>query len=261
MSVLLVAHGSRDPRFALTLTRIRDEVRTTLPAERIELAYLDLDEPLVATVLDWLAPAGDPIRVVPLLLGDGYHSRFDLPVLLDAARRRWPTLTLVQTPVLGKADLSPALVDRARAAGLRAGDGIVMYAVGSSDERSDDAARRRGAEVARLTGNPVEVVFATKLGRQASVLRGAVGRLRAGGAKRIVGLPYFLSPGLLAERVEALLDELAPGDPIAGALGPHGLVVEAIAGLVPPAPIHISRRNPVGKCEFDREEADSVPRR
>lgn len=222
MSILLVAHGSRDPRFARTLTRVRDAVRATVSG-RVELAYLDLNEPLVGQTLDELAADGEDVTVVPLLLGDGYHSRFDLPVLLDAACRRHPGVSMVQTPVLGSTSLTGALVDRLREAGLRTGDGVIMYGVGSSDERSDDAARARGAEIAALVGVPVEVVFATKLGADAVELSGAVARLGAAGAHRIVGLPYFLSTGLLTERVEALLD-----GPIAAPLADHPAVIAAI---------------------------------
>lgn len=227
MSVLLVAHGSRDPRFATTVTGIRDAVRRGRPDVRVELAYLDLNAPLVGDVLDDLAAADEPVTVVPLLLGDGYHSRFDLPVLLDAARRRHPALTVAQTPVLGSAGLVDALADRLREAGAGAEAGVLMYAVGSSDERSDDAARRRGAELADLAGVPVEVVFATKLGEDAVELDAALIRLRGAGARRIVGLPYFLSPGLLTERVERLLPDALVAQPLAD----HPAVISAIVDL------------------------------
>jgi sirohydrochlorin ferrochelatase len=246
VSVLLVGHGSRDPRFAATVTTILRAVRVALPDERVEVAYLDLNQPLVATVLDELAATGAPVSVVPLLLGDGYHSCFDLPVLLDAARRRRPAVPMMQTPVLGSAALVDALCDRAHQAGLTSGDGLVLYAVGSSDERSDDAARRRGSDVAAALGVPVHVVFATKLGPDAQVLRDAVAALHRQGRRRIVGLPYFLSPGLLTERVEALLDELAPGSPVAAPLGNHRTVVDAIAAFAAPAPIRTIRRERVG---------------
>ena len=59
MSLLLVAHGSRDPWFARTLHRVRDGVRAELPGRRVELAFLDLDEPLVGAVLDELASDGE----------------------------------------------------------------------------------------------------------------------------------------------------------------------------------------------------------
>ncbi|MFT3900466.1 MAG: CbiX/SirB N-terminal domain-containing protein [Gordonia sp. (in: high G+C Gram-positive bacteria)] len=231
MSLLLVAHGSRDPRFATTLRGVRDAVGAATPDRRVELAYLDLTDPLVGTALDALAGAGGRVTVVPLLLGDGYHSRFDLPVLLDESRRRHPGAVIDQTPVLGSISLATALVDRLHEAGAHSGDGVLMYAVGSSDEGSDEAARRRGAEVARLTGLPVEVVFATKLGPRARELRGALARLRAAGATRIVGLPYFLSAGLLTERVEGLLRFLAPGCAVAGPLGAHPAVVDAVAAV------------------------------
>lgn len=230
MSVLLVAHGSRDPRFARTVTGICGAVGAAVPDERVELGYLDLSRPLVGHALEARWARDDTVTVVPLLLGDGYHSRFDLPVLLDAARQRRPDADLVQTPVLGSISLVDALADRLSETGLRAGDGVLMYAVGSSDERADDAARRRGAELSRQIGHQVEVVFATKLGPGARVLRSALDRLHAAGARRIVGLPYFLSPGLLTERVDALLGEAGAG-PVAAALGSHPRVVDAIVAL------------------------------
>ncbi|NMO01280.1 sirohydrochlorin chelatase [Gordonia sp. TBRC 11910] len=227
-ALLLVAHGSRDPRFAATAERVRSAVRTELPGVTVGLSYLDLTEPLVGDALSQLAETVGDVVVVPLLFGDGYHSRFDLPAIISAAKRQHPALHAVQTRVVGDTSLVPALAARLDEAGLRGSDGVVMCAVGSSDADSDAQARRRGAELSALTRVPVEVVFATKLGRADAELRRAASRLRSQGARRIALSPYFLSAGLLTERVNERLRALEPGVVVAGAIGDHPALTAAV---------------------------------
>lgn len=225
--LLLAAHGSRDVRFAATAERVAEAAAHALPDVRVELAYLDLNEPLLDRVLDTLT---GEVTVVPLLFGDGYHSKHDLPAILARARSRDRGLRTTQTPVVGRHTPVPALVDRLCEAGLRAGDGILMYAVGSSDPGSDASIRERGRELSAVLGMPVETVFATRLGGGAAV-RGAVERLRSGGATRIAAAPLFLAAGLLTERVERDLDAATSGALVAGPIGAHPALIAAISAL------------------------------
>ncbi|MFC0315994.1 sirohydrochlorin chelatase [Gordonia phosphorivorans] len=226
--ILLVAHGSRDPRFAATARRVAAATRRALPGTRVDLAYLDLDEPLVQDVL---ADLSGEVTVIPLLFGDGYHSKVDLPALLARAAQRTPDLRVVQTPVLGRYSPVPALVDRLTEAGLRAGDGVLMYAVGSSDAGSDASIVERGRELSGVLGVPVATVFATRLGPDGAAVRTAVDALAARGAERVAASPLFLSAGLLTERVERRLDQIAPGSLVAGPLADHPALINAITRL------------------------------
>ncbi|WP_298445246.1 sirohydrochlorin chelatase [Gordonia sp. (in: high G+C Gram-positive bacteria)] len=229
--LLLAAHGSRDVRFAATARRVAVAATTALPGVRVELAYLDLNEPLLPDALDALT--GD-VTVVPLLFGDGYHSKTDLPEILDRAAARNPRLRPHQTPVIGVHSPVPALIDRLAEAGLRAPstrDGVLMYAVGSSDAGSDASVRARGRELSRALGVPVETVFATRLGPDGAAVREAVARLRGAGASRIAASPLFLSAGLLTERVERVLDDVAPGSLVAGPIAAHPGLISAITEL------------------------------
>ena len=76
---------------------------------------------------------------------------------------------------------------------------------------------------------PVEVVFATRLGPDDIMLRNAIRRLRTAGAQRIALSPYFLSAGLLTERVETALDRLVSDAVVAGPIGTHPALVDAVA--------------------------------
>ncbi|MFT4087294.1 MAG: sirohydrochlorin chelatase [Gordonia sp. (in: high G+C Gram-positive bacteria)] len=234
--LLLVGHGSRDPRFVATSRRVADAVGARVPGVEVQLAYLDLNEPLVSDVLG--ESSGD-VTVVPLLFGDGYHSKIDLPAIIDDAQRANPGLRVTQTPIVGRHSPIPALVDQLfRSLSLSKGSlslskglGVLLYAVGSSDTGSDASVRARGDELAGYLGVPVETVFATRLGPDGSAVRDAVARLRAAGAQQIAASPLFLSAGLLTERVERQLDLHAPGSLVAGPIGAHPALVGAVVSL------------------------------
>lgn len=216
-------------RFAATARRVTAATAAALPGSTVRPAYLDLNEPLVGDVL--AATDGD-VTLVPLLFGDGYHSKIDLPAIVARAHAANPRLRARITPVAGSVSPVPALVDRLRQAGYRPGDGVLLYAVGSSDAGSDRAIRLRGRELAAaLGGRPVETIFATRLGPDGAAVREAVGRLRIAAAGRIVGVPLFLSAGLLTERVEDALDRHAPGSLVAGPIGAHPALIGAISAL------------------------------
>ena len=65
-ALVALAHGSRDPRSAATITALVEEVRAMRPDLRIEQAFLELSKPSFTTVVDKLVRAGyDEIVVVP----------------------------------------------------------------------------------------------------------------------------------------------------------------------------------------------------
>ncbi|MGV9710365.1 sirohydrochlorin chelatase [Gordonia sp. NPDC003424] len=220
-TLLLVAHGSRDPRFGDTARRVRRAVSQRLPDVDVSLSYLDLDEPSVGEALAGMP--GEAV-VVPLLLAPGYHSEIDLPAII-AAHARNPVR---RTEVVGSTNLTAALADRLLEAGLVDGDGIVVTAVGSTNTAADLVVRRRAIELSTMLHKPVEVVYATRLGTGNIALRTAIRRLRNAGTTRVVVSPYFLSAGLLTERVEDALDDLAPGSLVAGPIGTHSVLIDSI---------------------------------
>jgi sirohydrochlorin ferrochelatase len=76
--------------------------------------------------------------------------------------------------------------------------GIVIFAHGSRVESANEAVRTVAAELARTGGYPhVEAAF-LELGEPS--LGGAVDRLAAAGLRKVLVIPYFLTPGLHLER-------------------------------------------------------------
>ncbi|MFF0541943.1 sirohydrochlorin chelatase [Nocardia thailandica] len=223
-ALILVAHGSRDPRSAATVAEVGELVTRQFPAVDVRTAFLDLNTPSVEQVADAVAADGHAHAVaVPLLLGRAFHARVDLPGLLAGARHRHPALAITQAGVLGPDPrLVAALCERvAEVAGGPDPDlGIAVAAVGSTRPGADRRTAAVAAAVADLTGCRTEICFATT----APTVDAAVGRLRARGARRVVVAPWFLAPGLLTDRLRSRTPDLAHALP----LGAHPAVAEVI---------------------------------
>ncbi|WP_446225152.1 sirohydrochlorin chelatase [Nocardia sp. IBHARD005] len=224
-ALILVAHGSRDPRSAANAAAVRDRIAAARPDLLVRLAFLDLNAPSVDQVVDAVAAQGcSHAIVVPLLLGSAFHARVDLPGLLDAARRRQPLLDLIQADVLGPDPrLIAALCERISEATTgypRGRVGIAVAAVGSSRTGANERTAEVAVAVARRTGLLTEICFATS----EPTVSAATERLRARGAERIVVAPWFLAPGLLTDRLRTT----APGLVHTLALGAHRTLTEVV---------------------------------
>lgn len=233
-ALITVGHGSRDPRSAATVAAVSAAVAHARPGITVRPAFLDLSAPSVDQVVDAVACAGHTHAVVvPLLLGNAFHARVDLPGLLAATRRHHPLLRIDQADVLGPDPrLVHALADRVRAAEAPRRPslpppaqtssrlGVVVAAVGASSATANVRTRRVAEELAEHTGWLTEIGFATT---EPGVVP-AVERLSARGADRIVVAHYFLAPGLLTDRIIAATPDLAH----TAALGPHPALVDLI---------------------------------
>jgi sirohydrochlorin cobaltochelatase len=118
-AIVLVAHGARDPRWAEPFHAVAEGLRAAAPGLRVELAFLELMPPDLATTLGALAAAGATrADVVPLFLGSGSHLRGDLPPLVERLRATHPGLELRLHPAIGE---NPAVIDAIAAAALACG--------------------------------------------------------------------------------------------------------------------------------------------
>jgi sirohydrochlorin ferrochelatase len=94
--LLLIGHGSRDPRHSRAMSSLAEAVREAEPESAVEVGFLDLCGPSVAEAYGRLLARGGAtherpaVRVVPLFLNAGNHVRQDVPQALAAARRVFP---------------------------------------------------------------------------------------------------------------------------------------------------------------------------
>lgn len=217
MTLVLTAHGSRDPRSAANAQAVASRIRRLRPGLDVRVAFCDLNTP---RLVDALTPGA---VVSPFLLADAYHARTDIPrQIADCG------VSVRQAAVLGEDDRLVAVMhERIAELGLSTTDselGLVVVAIGSTHA----AANARTADVAGklIAGTrwaTATTAFATGSGPSPA---DAVDRLRRNGARRMVIAPWFLAPGQLTDRV--LKYAAGEGIPMAAPLGSHQLVAETV---------------------------------
>jgi sirohydrochlorin ferrochelatase len=216
--LVLAAHGSADPRAAITTHALAEQIRRDRPGLGVRVAFCERSAPHLRDVV---ADVRGNAIVTPLLLADAYHARVDIPAMLADSGA-------VQADVLGEdRRLVTVLRQRVRELGVSRLDpdvGLVVVAVGSS--RKGANARTAAVAAALAAGTRwAGAVTAFATGPQPS-LGEATQRLRAMGARHVVVAPWFLAHGRITDRVT----EFAAGQgmELAEPLGAHRLVAATV---------------------------------
>jgi len=223
-ALVAVAHGSRDPRWAATVSALVDRVRWLRPELDVRLAFLDLCAPRLDAVLATLSRA----VVVPLLLGRAFHANVDVPTGVARAQALQPGLDVTVADVLGPDPrLETTALRRLAEIGVCPEDpevGVVLAAAGSQQASSNAAVTAVATAWARKT-RWVNVVPAFACAAEPTVPQ-ALERLRTGGAPRIAIASWFLAPGLLPDKVHRQARNTAlPAAP----MGADSAIAEIIA--------------------------------
>lgn len=224
-TLVLTAHGSRDPRSAANTRAIAGHLRRVAPEYAVRVAFCEHSTPNLRDVLR--ETTGDTI-VAPLLLASAYHARVDIPAMIAESG-----VDLRVAPTLGEdSRLVQVLGERLTSAGASRFDpelGVVVVAVGSSRAAANAQTATIAAPLSRGTRwAGVEVAFATE-GPQPSVPE-AVERLRARGATKLMIAPWFLAHGRITDRVAAYAAQA--GITMAQPLGAHRLVAATVLDRV-----------------------------
>ncbi|MET9308736.1 sirohydrochlorin chelatase [Streptomyces cellulosae] len=223
--LLVVAHGSRDPRHAATVHDLVRRVRARRPGLRVETGFLDFNVPSVGAVLASLDAEGvRDLVALPLLLTRAFHAKADIPAVLSEAP---PRLRICQADVLGPSPLLLAALERRLyEAGLTPADksstGVVLASAGSSDPEAIAVIADIAREWRHTGWCAVRPAFAS-----ASLPRteDAVRELRELGCARVAVAPYVLAPGRLPDRIAR---GAAGADVLADVLGPSPEVAQVL---------------------------------
>ncbi|MFJ8598189.1 sirohydrochlorin chelatase [Streptomyces shenzhenensis] len=196
-ALVLVAHGSRDPRALHTVRALMERVRRLRPAVPVRVGHIELNEPLLPDALAALGTA--PAVLVPLLLTHGHHVKRDIPEAVAAAAPH----VRVAAPLGPHPLLVDTLYARLVAAGWRTrtteatrrGSGVVLAAAGSRDPGSAVDTRRTAGLLADRLGVPVVPAYASAA---TPTVPAALSALAAGGRHRIAVASCFTAPGRFA---------------------------------------------------------------
>ncbi|MEV5340175.1 sirohydrochlorin chelatase [Streptomyces sp. NPDC052676] len=221
-ALVVVAHGSRDPRALATVRALLDRVRALRPGLPVHLGHIELNEPLLP---DTLTALGDREAVlVPLLLSRGYHVKQDIPEMAAAA----PARTRLAAPLGPHPLLAATLHTRLTEAGWRPpatdaerrASAVILAAAGSRDPDAATDTGRTAALLAARLGVPVLPAYASAA---APTVQAAVRSLRARGRHRIALASYFTAPGRFATECANAAPDIA-SDP----LGAHPLMAQLL---------------------------------
>lgn len=226
-AVLLVSHGSRDPRAEAVVGELVVALRARLGLP-VREAHLDFTDPTPVEALRSLAADGyGDLPLVPLLFTPGYHVTQDIPAAVTEAGvagvRVAPALVADAGPARDL--LLRALGERLADPGVATGphDGLVLASAGSSSSE----ARRVTADLARdlgaLHGVPCVAAYAS-----AGSTSAALAALREAGVLRPAVASLFVAPGRLPDAVARECD----GVPVAPPLGATPAFVELLAERV-----------------------------
>ncbi|MFJ7777715.1 sirohydrochlorin chelatase [Streptomyces yangpuensis] len=231
--LLVIAHGSRDPRHAATVHALTRRVRALRPGLRVETAFLDFNAPRVEQVLAALHADGvRDVVALPLLLTRAFHAKADIPAALSDALTRLPGLAVSVADVLGPSPLLvEALERRLSEAGItpadRATTAVVLASAGSTDPEAIAVIAEIAREWRHTGWCAVRPAFASAaLPRTEDAVRA----LRAEGFARVAVAPYVIAPGRLPDRI------------VAGAGAAGADVVADVLGAAPELALLLLRR-------------------
>lgn len=229
-ALVALAHGSRDPRSAATVTDLVREVRSQRPDLRIEPAFIELSKPGFQAVVDKLVKAGhDEIVVVPLLLTQAYHAKVDVPAAIAAATERHPGVRIHGADILGLEAVFLRVLDERLREALRANrvrelDALVLAGAGSSDPLANQSVAR----LARIWGTHHRLPVVAAYASAAPPATGeAVRTFRAEGRRHIAVASLFLASGTMLDRAKELALE-AGAVAVSEPLGAHPEVARTI---------------------------------
>jgi sirohydrochlorin ferrochelatase len=247
--LLLVAHGSRDPRYAAAFDTLA--LRLRQEGHAAQVGHLGLCGPDVveaARRLARVAPAraGEPIVAVPMFLNHGYHVAHDVPAATGRARAALASRArIVLAEPLGPDPLlTEALESRLRELGVWPGDpdtAVVLASAGTSDAAARGVLETAAGRWARTGWHSVRVAYAAAAAPDAAL---AVAAARAAGARDVVIASYFLAPGLLADRIATA----APGVPMAAPFATPAEADPALLRLVLRRAAEAESAEPGARC-------------
>ncbi|MHA7861189.1 sirohydrochlorin chelatase [Tessaracoccus sp. Y36] len=225
MDIVLIAHGSPDPRHAAAIERIADAVRLRQPGREVHTSYLDHHGPTIDDVAHALQ--GRPAVAAPVLLTKAYHARVDIPAAVAALGAHGSPVT--PTPPLGPdSRLLAACEEALAAAGVppEPDTAVLVFVAGSSDRPAVTAVAETIAASPRL-GWGRWAVAALDGG---DAVEEVVPRLRDE-ASRVVAVSFMVAEGILRDRMVDRCAALGI-DMVPGAIGDTGAFADLLVARV-----------------------------
>jgi sirohydrochlorin cobaltochelatase len=234
-ALLIVGHGSRDPRGAEEFQELVSLVRARAPMP-VEGGFIELSRPPVSECVNNLRERGArEVSAVPLMLLAAGHAKDDVPATLVREKLTHPDLDFHYGRALGIRPELLELMDERISAVVpeeeREGTAVLIVGRGSSDPDANSDL----AKMARLffEGRPYPLVETAFVSLAPPSVTEALERCRRLGAGRVAVFSYFLFTGVLEERIREQSRNFAEDNPemevrYAGYFGPDARVAALV---------------------------------
>ncbi len=234
-ALLIVGHGSRDPRGASEFHELVALVREKNPALSVEGGFIELSRPPISECVNRLAGGGARnIAAVPLMLLAAGHAKDDIPATLVREKMSHPEVGFEYGRALGiRPELLELMDEKISAVVPEEKEETAILLVGRGS--SDPDANSDLFKVSRLfyEGRPYPMVETAYVSMTPPGVHEGLERLKRLGAKKIAVFSYFLFTGVLEERIRHQSEAFARENPglaisYAGYFGPHERVVDLV---------------------------------
>jgi len=233
-ALLIVGHGSRDPRGAREFHDLADLVRRRNPSLMVEGGFIELSSPPISECVDSLAENGArSVAAVPLMLLAAGHAKDDIPATLVREKIDHPEISFSYGRALGIRPELLELMDQRISTVIPEKEETAVLIVGRGS--SDPDANSDLSKITRLfyEGRLYPIVESAYVSMTPPNVADGLDRCLRLGAKRVVVFSYFLFTGVLEERIREQSEMFAAAHPgielrYAGYFGPD----EKVADLV-----------------------------
>ena len=235
-ALLVVGHGSRDPRGAKEFHELLALIRGRNPHLSIEGGFIELSRPPISECVDRLAEGGArSVAAVPLMLLAAGHVKDDIPATLVREKMSHPGISFNYGRALGiRPELLELMEDKVSAVvpeNEKEETAVLVVGRGSSDPDANSDL----SKIARLfyEGRRYPVVEGAYVSMTPPDVAAGLERCRRLGAKRVAVFSYFLFTGVLEERIREQSEVFAAENPdvevrYAGYFGPSERVAELL---------------------------------
>src|ERR687894_2224994 len=235
-ALLVVGHGSRDPRGAHEFQELVTLVRERNPMLAVEGGFIELSLPPISECVSRLRAAGArKVTAVPLMLLAAGHAKDDIPATLVREKISHPEVNFRYGRALGIRPELLALMDERISAAVpeeeQGETAVLVVGRGSSDPDANSDLFK----ISRLfyEGRLYPMVEPAYVSMTPPNVHEGLERLKRLGAKKIAVFSYFLFTGVLEERIRHQSKEFAGENPglaisYAGYFGPHEKVVDLV---------------------------------
>jgi sirohydrochlorin cobaltochelatase len=215
-ALLVVGHGSRDPRGVREFHDLVDLLRRSNPALTVEGGFIELSQPPISECVDRLAKGGTRnVAAIPLMLLAAGHAKDDIPATLVREKMDHPDMIFSYGRALGiRLELLELMDERISAVvPEREKEETAVLIIGRGS--SDPDANSDIPKIARLfyEGRSYTAVESAYVSMTPPNVAEGLDRCRRLGAKRIVVFSYFLFTGVLEERIRQQAEAFAGTNP------------------------------------------------